>query len=202
MNRKILITGAKGYLASNIIKSIVFKDFEFIEFEGDVREIANWDRYKDDTFKYIFHAGSPAANLDNYDNNYIIDSIIKGTRNAISLSNHSGSPLINFSTKGIFITTSKNLYEESKKQAFIEVINSCNSYCNLIIPRIYSKDRQKGLIPKLRDGLIPDSELDKRLQYLDLAKFLLQLRVNLSNKIVHFKNIKENTIREIKTIYT
>lgn len=196
---KILITGAKGYLGKHIIDSYLFQDFEFIIFNGDVRDIKNWEKYNQEYIKYIFHAGSPAANLNEYSEKYIKESIIKGTKNAIELSKTTQSTLVNFSTRGIYNCT--NIYEDSKKIAYIETLNNCNNIINLIIPRVYSSDRKKGLIPKLQS--IPEKDLERNIQYITIEHFLNRLRNGIEKNKDHvlFFPFRENTIKELMEIF-
>jgi len=196
---RILITGYKGYIGNHIIKSKEFDTVDFIFFQGDVREISNWERYQNESLDFIFHAGSPAANLDEYTETYIKESILKGTRNAIALSNFTGSTLVNFSTRGIY--NSKNIYEKTKKISYVETINTCDKFINLIIPRVYSKDRKKGLIPKL--NTIPKKDMHRNIQYITITHFLKRLKdgIKNDNDYILFFPFRENTIEELKEIF-
>ena len=196
MKPRILLTGYDGYLGTHIRTSKQFQEYEFIQFIGDVREIKNWENYKSFRFRYIFHAGSPAG-IENYSNEFIKTSIITGTKNAVALSNKLDCPLINFSTRGIYNVS--NVYEKTKKVSYVEVIHSCNKFINLIIPRVYSKDRTKGLISKL-DNIHKD--LDKEIQYITIEDFLDRLyKVFWLDKEEYFFPFRSNTIQELKTLF-
>lgn len=81
-------------------------------------------------------------------------------------------------------------------------------HSNLIIPRVYGKNRKKGLMKKIKNG-IPDKDLSKIINFMDISTFILKLK-EIVLKIkrgepveqnIHFKTNQSKTIKEIKEYY-
>jgi len=191
MKDRILLIGARGYLGSHLL-NILVQDYDVEIFEGVVENILNFEKYMQHDFSYIFHFGSP-----NDDSNLQkLESLEIGTRNCIAFANQQKAKLIYASTKGIMMEY-KNKYEQLKKNCTVEVRHSAASYVCLLIPRVYSRDRNHGLIKSIKDGKSLDS---KNIVYLTIHEFIHQTlkSMKLKNICYNYNNLTIKSIDEIK----
>lgn len=198
MKDKILLTGSKGYLGGHVLEE--FDKYDIYEFKGDTTILENWEKYHHINFKYIMHFGSAAGN-EGDDNDNIIPSI----DNAIMFANANKSILVEASTEAIL--KDETPYAKIKKMSHVKVMNQCDRYVSLILPRVYSKDRNKGLIKKIKNNLVPEDDMMKRVCYITIKSFIYQLKqilvMNMNPKSIHrFNNIQCKNIEQIKKIYT
>jgi len=191
MKRNVLFIGGKGYLGKHLINEL--NTYTITLFDGRVENIKDFDKYKSQSFDYIFHFGSTNNERSN------TSTIIPGTHNVIHFANFIKAKLIYASTKGIL--QAHNIYEKNKKESTVILLNTCDKYVCLIIPRVYSKDRNSGLIYAIKNNLPLDN---KRIEYLNIECFVKQTINSLKyNKICyHYNNLKYNTIQEIKELMT
>jgi nucleoside-diphosphate-sugar epimerase len=86
--KKILLTGADGYLGKNILRSLQTDTIKFIKLSTYVPMNQNQfketiELIKNNSISEIWHFGSPACDLNRYSSNYITRSIINGTSQLI-----------------------------------------------------------------------------------------------------------------------
>ena len=79
-----------------------------------------------------------------------------------------------------------------------------NNWVILRIPRVYDKSRKKGLMKKLRLNLVPEEDMNNKIEFLTLDKFINQtLKVdNQRNIVYNYKDLYCKKIKSIKKLYT
>lgn len=204
----ILLTGSSGFLGINIKKFLEeeYPEYNIIEFDErlNIKQEDLIKKYNDITINIIIHMASPTCSEDfkklTYDEIYY--DIINGTDKFIKLAEHNNAELIYFSSEAIYQLD--NIYAEAKSITNIRIINSNIKYKILIIPRVYCSSRKKGLIKKLKDNLIPESDMNQMIEYLDIKDFIKQFKMIFSDKdqkIFRFHNKVQGTIKDIKLRY-
>ena len=190
---KVLFIGHSGYLGQHILNSNKIIKYNVTLFKGRVQDISNFEKYMHYNFDMIWHFGSP----NNANAKDLEKSIIKGTLNVIAFANQQHAKLVYASSQGIF-SANKNQYEIYKKTATVMVANSCEKYINLIIPRVYSRDRNHELIKAIKTNKPLD--LDKEITFLNISEFVTQffIALSLKNDNYVFKNLKRKSIQDIK----
>ena len=195
LKTKVLITGQHGYLGKHIINDSRFEEYDFIYFKGNINTKKNYEDYKENQFDQIWHLASPAADLEEYPDDYIKESIIEGTNNIIDLAKKTNSKLIYFSSEASLYAS--DLYGKCKQKANKNVVQKLQTnYKILIIPRVYSKDRQKGLIAKQTIDVAQD--LNKLISYIFLDEFLDEFKRMLDSKLkIETFETQTTTIKEM-----
>ncbi len=191
MKDRVLFIGWSGYLGQHILDSKHIKNYDITLFEGRVQNIEDFEKYYHHSFDQIWHFGS-TNNKEQY-----TEYIIPGTHNAISFANAQKAKLVYASTMGI-LSADKNSYELAKKTSTVMINNSIalTKRLVLIIPRIYSKDRNSGLVKAIKDN---KSLINNNLQYLTINSFVKQFYISLTkNGCYYFKNLKKDTVYNIK----
>jgi nucleoside-diphosphate-sugar epimerase len=221
MKKVYLVTGGNGYLMSHLLPHLKqFENTEFILLPNNL-DIANkeaMDEYRD--FLYgsvhlingIIHFASPSTNEDFYRSD-AMRTLIDGTINIINLAKFLGAKLIFASTYGVYdIETEKmaiSNYSLGKltMERYIQDQLADKQYLILRIPRVYSIDRKKGLISKLKNGKKMDNEkLIKHIIFIDefIKQTLPQLNLfifhNHNFNIYEYENTEIYSIKEIKNI--
>ena len=195
-NKKILVTGSKGFLASNLLKYLD-KCNDIILYDGDIR---THKQYHDiDT---IIHFAGPSDDFDFKDSEKTITTIINGTINILKIVRHTNAKLIFASTQGVQVPNNIYCYSKALMERYIQ--DNYDNWVILRIPRVYDKMRKKGLMKKLRLKMVNKNDMFKNVEYITLDSFINQTLkvVNQRNIIYNYNNIRVNTIREIKDLYT
>lgn len=206
---KILITGSSGYLGQAIIKRLEEEKIEYLIFDDALNTSLGKliPKYMDQQFTHIYHLASPSTSEDfTIGKVEMYKAIVKGTMNMIELSNQINTQFVYFSTEGILTDLdSANDYCKFKKLATDMVRYISNSFKILIVPRVYSADRKKGVIAKLRDGKVPSEDMSKEVDYLELSEFINQFFDIMHNEyergIYYFHDKIHNTLQELKDKY-
>ncbi len=207
INRKsILITGSTGFLGKKIIPMLQTV-FNFIVYPFNERlSIPLEDliiRYNGFKFDYIFHLAGPSTSQDfqNMTHDQIREDIIEGTKKFIELAKQHDAKLIFFSSEAIFFPG--DVYGDAKLECHKLIIDSGIDYKIYVIPRVYCKTREKGLIQKLKLEQVPLEDYNNKIQYLDILDFLQQFKFNFltNEKIIYFDHLVTSTIKEIKNRY-
>lgn len=195
-NKKILVTGGKGYLASNLLKSLD-KYNDIILYDGDVR---NYKQYHN--IDKIIHFAGPSDDFDFNNSKKVVDVIVNGTINMLQLAKQTNAKFIFASTKGV--ESPDNIYCYSKLLMEKYIQDNYDNWIILRIPRVYDKTRKKGLMKKIRLDLIPHDHMNHKVEFLTLNKFIQQtLEVdNQRNIIYNYDNLYCETISNIKKLYT
>lgn len=82
-------------------------------------------------------------------------------------------------------------------------------YLILRIPRIYSADRPKGLIKLLREGRVPEEDMNNMVDFETVDSFTVELvktvdkflKDELKNEVVTFHAMTRGSIKDIKDIF-
>jgi nucleoside-diphosphate-sugar epimerase len=192
--KNILVTGGRGYLASNLIKNISH-DNNIILFEGDVR---HKKKYSD--IDLILHFASPSDRVDFLDVARTSSTIIEGTINILNIARANNCRFVFASTLGVCYLDTDCIYTISKLAMEKYITSMYNNYVILRIPRVYSKCRRKGLIKQLRDGTVPHTDYDKHIEYITVDDFVNQTKPILfthGNKIHNYTITHKQTIGKI-----
>jgi nucleoside-diphosphate-sugar epimerase len=193
----ILVTGENGYLARPIIEQLQHGN-HIIEYREDVRKHKQFNQ-----IDLIIHLASPSDRRGFENKHKTITTIINGTINMVELANKHKAKLIFASTMGVHTFNIDDEYCSCKRAMEHYIKVCCKRYLILRIPRVYSSCRSKGLIASLKENDVPDSDLDKSLEYIDLSEFIEQFKniLHLNNITYEFNNLTQNTISEIRSIY-
>ena len=200
----ILITGGSGYLGQHIINSFPEETFIIFEERLNISLFEMVELYGRFDITHVYHLASPTTEEDfkKLDKHEMYSNIVKGTTLMIEFCNLMGAELIYFSSEGII--QPKNLYGKFKKVVTELIPLISNHYKILIIPRVYSIDRKRGLINKFKsDYKFSEKELNTKLEYISLESFLYQFDsfIRRGNDIFYFQNKQTNTLKELKEKY-
>jgi len=153
-----------------------------------------------DVHDCIVHFGSPSC-LNEF-SKASTDQMIEDTKELLKMPHNN---IIFASSMGTEIP-SDNLYQQMYNNAKCEcerlIIESRKKYCILRIPRVYGPSRRKGLIQSLRKNEVLKEDYNKVIEYLDIQDFIEETQnININYNIIHYNNLRTNTIKEIKEIY-
>lgn len=187
----VLFIGWSGYLGQHILSNKKIKRYQITEFKGRVENLSDFEKYINYGFDQVWHFGSKNAESKNIA--YIIE---KGTRNVITFTKTQNAKLVYASSMGIF-QERRNVYEQAKKNATMEVVHTVE-HVNLIIPRVYSKDRKSGLIQAIKDKNKLD--LHKTMFFIKIDEFTNQFFEAIKGKNIEyrFNRLVSKTIEEIR----
>jgi nucleoside-diphosphate-sugar epimerase len=198
-NQRILITGGEGYLGKALIAELESRN-TIIHYIGDVRKRSR-NKYKD--IDCLIHFASP---INDADPERTSSTIIEGTVNMVKLAKKLDCRFIFASTMGIHTTDITDIYCTSKLAMENYIKSVYNNYLILRIPRIYSKCRSKGLMLQLRHHKVSKEDLDKKIEFMPLEKFVTDtkfaLGMGLSTGVFSYTGLQTETIQKIKEIYT
>ena len=195
---KILTTGGKGYLCSNLCNAIP-GEYEHLSY--DVRGINDVMIPEHDS---ILHFACPSDRDGFQDKKRLVTTIIDGTCNLVNISNKFGSKLIFASSKSVERDPEKyasyiDVYADLKlaMEHYIQAV--CKKYVILRIPRVYSPCRDKGLMKCIKNNEIPPRDMDNIVEYITLDNFVNQTKLMLheENVICNYTITKKETIRDI-----
>jgi len=97
-----------------------------------------------------------------------------------------------------------DIYGTYKRAMEFYIQSKFKNFKILRIPRVYSNIRKKGLIKQLNNNTVPEKDMDKLIEFIDLNDFIPQIN-NIINskdsKIYYFDKLQTKSIREIKLIY-
>ena len=174
-----VFTGENGYLMTNLLKNGVFSDIN-------------------DT---IIHFSGPSC-IDEFTKE-TITRMINDVKSLLML------PHKNFifaSSMGVEISSNierQQMYNNAKKKCEKLIIGSGKKYAILRIPRVYSKDRKKGLMKQLRENKVPEADFNKMIEYLSIEEFVKQTKkIKLECNIIHYTDLSVESIYTIKNLYT
>lgn len=192
-NKRILITGGKGYLASNLVHHLD-KSNDISMYEGDVRYL---QKYND--IDVILHFACPSERQEFRDKSRTVGTIIDGTINMLNLAKYNNAKLIYASTMGVYHTNPEDIYTTCKLAMEQYITSLYNNYLILRIPRVYSRCRDKGLMKTIKQGQIIETDLDNMINFITLSEFIEQTLQALDKQNITHEYDVNNTlsIREI-----
>lgn len=188
-----LFTGAeRGFLGSNIKKNITGTVIDY----GDIMKIKPVKCIK------LLHFAGPSDDFDFRDSKKTLDTIVNGTINMLKIAKMNNAKFIFASTKGV--ENPDNIYCYSKLLMEKYIQDNYDDWVILRIPRVYDKSRKKGLMKKLRLNLVPEKDMNNKIDFLTLNAFIDQTLkvVNDRNIIYNYNNLDYKTISDIKKLYT
>mgnify|MGYP003631502841 FL=1 len=188
-----IFTGAeRGFLGGNLKKQT----------RGINIDYGNILQYNYNSCNNLFHFAGPSDDFDFHNSEKVVDTIVNGTINMVRLAQQSNAKLIFASTKGVELPENIYCYSKLLMEKYIQ--DNYDNWVILRIPRVYDKMRKKGLMKKLRLGMVSEVNMFKKIQYITLDSFINQTLkvVNQRNIIYNYNNTRVNTIREIKDLYT
>jgi len=186
----VLFIGHSGYLGQHILNDHKIKKFNIVYFEGRVENISDFDKYYNYNFDQIWHFGSP----NTYQKN--IKSLIEqGTHNVVLFTNTQKAKLVYASSAAMI--SPQDDYGLSKRSSSMKIKHSVDDYVCLIIPRVYSKDREHGLIKYIKEGKPLD--LSKQLFFINIGQFIDQFYSAIKNKNICYK-FKSQNLKTIENI--
>jgi nucleoside-diphosphate-sugar epimerase len=96
-----------------------------------------------------------------------------------------------------------NLYCNLKLQAEQLIKDNLKDYLIIRIPRVYSKDRDKGLIRDIKNNTIPKEDYSKIVQFADINDFkcFFDKIINYRGTIDYSGVLQELSIKQIKEKY-
>lgn len=183
----VLVTGQHGFLLQNIIPN----------YNWNIIPYKSGQIYND--IDLIIHFASPTDKYDFLDKKKMAETMINLTINIVNEAKTQNKKLIFASSCAAeFLDDEYGIYKRSMEQYISAILND---YLILRIPRIYGKDKNKGLMKRIKLNDIDD--WNKQVSYVDIHDFIEWFNSMLNKSgIQSFNgNIKINTIKEIKEIY-
>ena len=140
----------------------------------------------------VMHFGSP---IDSSNLEKLKDSELKCFK-LVDYCKRTNKHFVFASTMGVY--SLNNEYEKSKLRQEQYIKNNLSDYCILRIPRVYSSDRNKGLIKLLKENKVLLSDFNNVLEYTTIQEFKKWFFKNYkSNGIFENHNLHKSSIREI-----
>lgn len=209
-NKRILITGSKGFLGSHLYKNLAEHN-TVIEFEGDVRQpssnLMNYnmvpDHFLRSKFDIVIHFAGQSDSDEYLDKQKTATTIINGTINILDIAKSHDAKFVFASTAGIYLANPGMVHETCKLAMEQYIRSTYDNYIILRIPRVYDRTRTKGLMRKIREDKITKKDMHRRVEYITINQFLEQtLPLLTRDNIIYDYIIKEkNKIKEIKELF-
>ena len=198
MKSVVKLTGSKGFLASHLIEPLT-KKFNVDCDTRDVRDIIKHRR----KYSMVMHFAGPSDDYDFMDQFNMSTTMINGTMNMLDLAASNNSKFVFASTLGVEQDDPHKPYI-SYKLAMEHYIKSVyNNYVILRIPRVYSRDRKKVLIKKLREGVVPEQDMNNVVEHLNIDKFVDQTlhAITMQQVTYNYTGLTMDTIADIQDKY-
>jgi len=183
----VLVSGAKGFLLRNTLKDY---NWNIIEYQAG-EEYNNID--------LVIHFASPTDTFEFQDKEKMAVTMIDMTLKMVTETLANDCKMIFASSMAAAILEDDyGIYKRAMEQYISALVPD-----NLIlrIPRVYGKDKNKGLMKKIRDNNIDG--WDKEIEYIDIDDFKNWFKEVLNKNMIQYynKTYRKNTIKEIKDIY-
>ena len=204
MKRVVLLTGSRGYLASNLIEPLS-TEYNVECDREDVRDITPRKR----KYSMVIHFAGPSDDVDFTDQFNTSTTMINGTINMLDVAARNNSIFVFASTLGVEQDDLTKPYITYKLAMEHYIKSVYNNYVILRIPRVYSKCRTKGLMKKLREDGVPGQDMNNKVEYLPLNKFVEQTMEALhtwstglaQNMTYNYTDLTMDTITDIQDKY-
>jgi len=188
----IFMTGQSGYLGKHLIN----------ELEQYEVNIYNWDNVEDNiNIDYIIHFGTPSQANDIYPD-ALKKELLEDVFELCHLANYKNATLI-FANSEAVNTILKSDYIDIKRTSSFIIKQICNAYINLIIPRVYSNDRTKGLIKALKENSFK-GDYNNKVNYITIQHFVDMVITLLQQKMTNYDytfKTTSTTILELKKLF-
>lgn len=185
---KVLVTGGKGFLLSNILP--IYDNWEIIHYKPG-REYYG--------IHLILHFASPSDSYDFKDKLNMATSMVDLTLKMIDIAYTNKCKLIFASSLAADVLQDDyGVYKRAMEQ-YIQA--SLEDYLILKIPRVYGKDRTKGLMKKIKLNHVDD--WDAQIEYANIDDFVLWFTRILNNLGIEYYSgdIKCHSIKQIKELF-
>lgn len=185
--KNVLVTGGSGFLLRN---SLNVSNWNIINYKFN-------KEYKD--IDLILHFGSPTDSYDFKDKGSMACTMVDLTLKIVDEALSNNCKLIFASSMGaLYLEDEYSIYKRAMEQYIQATIDN---FLILRIPRVYGTDRTKGLMKKIRLNEVQD--YGKEVQYIDIEDFkeFFNECLNKTGLIQYEKELRKNTIQEIKEIY-
>lgn len=182
---KIFITGAEGFIGSNLTPRLKEKGHTFTEFHGDILNKENLKKsLAENKFDAVIHLAAKYAGRASS----IYKTNVDGTRNLIFECEKIGIPKIILISSIRVLSEFKNIYGKSKKEAENAVLNSKLKYVIIRPSLVYGPGDKKNLGKFLK--------LIKKLPLFPAVDFKIQpiFVSNLTEIIEKSLNLDDNKI--------
>lgn len=192
----VLVTGHNGYLMRHLLPHI---NGCIIHYDGDVRT-----KKKYSGIDMIIHFASPSDSEDFKDEKKMRETIIEGTKNLLEIAIENDAFFVYASSQAVAEQT--DLYGKLKFEAE-QIIKANHLKHNILrIPRVYSKDKNKGLIGKLKESLVSDIDKDKIIEFILIEDFIKYTLKHLTKRgISEYFNFhvdyQHKSIKEIEKMF-
>lgn len=205
-NKKILLTGARGFLGKNLLKKLIKMNFNVLE--GDIQKRDNsiflYDDFELSSFDLVVHLGASSSRYD--DPNLIFEKNILLTNRIFQEAAKVGTKVIFISANSIINNLDGELINEFTQPSPIDLYSSSKLLGEYLLkeyvvkknrktirlPSIYGdKSKNKGLIQNLIKNLKnnddikikdKDSLFNNAAMLEDVSEFILNLIINF-NKV-------------------
>lgn len=187
MNDKVLVSGETGFLLSNCIDGI----------EGEVIPYVYGDTYWH--LDKVIHFFGPSDIYDFKNHRRMAYSMVDYSLSIFKIALARDAKFVFASSEGVL--TLLDDYSVYKKFFEQYIQSQTNNYLIYRIPRVYGRDRNKGLMKRIRHGDIDDWSY--KVKYIDIEDFKPWFLNNLNKTgiLEYDGEYRINTISEIKKLY-
>lgn len=200
---QIILTGFEnGYLGGALEGHIFSRERgKSIYHYGNILKAHENSEYFND-IDTVYHFAGPSDTFDFLDQKRTASTIIEGTTRLLKLAMRNNARFIFTSTMGVYNAEMNDIYCTCKLAMENYIRSVYNNYIILRVPRVYSKCRQKGLMRKIRDNLIPEKDMKNQVEFITLEDFVDQTLSVLDDVYYHrqVELVHEYTITQKKTI--
>lgn len=189
MELRVLVTGSSGFLLRN---SLPHHGWDIVKYEKGK------DYYNIDM---IIHFGSPTDVYDFEDKEGMATGMIDLTVDLVQIAIKNNAKFVFASSMAVdFLDDDYGVYKKAMEQ-YIQAL--VPQHLIMRIPRVYGKDKHKGLMKRIRNDDIGPDDWDKEIQYITIEDFRGWFHEILSIYGVKYYEgkYKKNTIQEIKEIF-
>jgi len=138
----IFITGGRGFVGSNFIKSLDRLGKDYINFDGDITKEEDFDKYLENNIDVVVHV---AAKTNIRDKNLIKQVNIQGAKNVVKFCKNKNIKKIIFLSTIKVLSKNKDPYIDSKKEAEALVKKSSIPYIIFRPSIIYGPGDKKNI---------------------------------------------------------
>jgi len=199
--KRILITGENGYLGKHLLEYCK----RYLS-DSLYKRILTYSEYLSNPNIFnicrIIHLGGVSCKTDFENVKKTSNSMIDFTLEIVELAKKHKSLLIFASSMAA--EKQLDIYGTYKRMLEFYISSNLEKYRILRIPRIYSEDREKGLIQNLKDDIVPKEDYKKKIQFLDLKNFIHPFFESCFNnyreRVIHLNESKYLEFLSIKDI--